>query len=40
MAEVQMLKAEKDFSKDVDKLIPEAESLSKVCGPKQQTQSL
>jgi hypothetical protein len=40
MAEVQTLKAEKDFSKDVDKLIPEAESLSKVCGPLRQVQSL
>jgi hypothetical protein len=35
MAEVQMLKAEKDFSKDVDRLIPEAESLAKVRGLRQ-----
>jgi hypothetical protein len=40
MAEVQTLKAEKDFSKEVDKLIPEAESLAKVCNPLQKSKPL
>jgi 26S proteasome regulatory subunit N5 len=30
MSSGQVLKAEKDFSKDVDKLLPEAEELGKV----------
>jgi 26S proteasome regulatory subunit N5 len=31
MSSGQVLKAEKDFSKDVDKLLPEAEKLGAVC---------
>lgn len=30
MANVQLLKADKDFSKEVDKLLPEAQDLAKV----------
>jgi hypothetical protein len=30
MSDGTVLKADKDFSKDVDKLLPEAEELSKV----------
>ena len=30
MSDTQIIKAEKDFSKDADKLIPEAESLAQV----------
>jgi len=31
MSSGQVLKAEKDFTKEVDKLIPEAEKLAAVC---------
>lgn len=33
MADGQLFKPEKDYTKDVDKLIPEAEELAKVCAP-------
>jgi 26S proteasome regulatory subunit N5 len=31
MSDGQVLKAEKDFTKEVDKLLPEAQELAKVC---------
>lgn len=31
MADDQILKAEKDYTKDVENIIPEAEELAKVC---------
>jgi len=31
MSDVQVLKPDKDFSKDVDKQLPEAQELAKVC---------
>lgn len=33
MSDGQLMKPEKDFSKDADKLIPEAEALAKVRNP-------
>jgi hypothetical protein len=32
MSDGAIVKADKDFSKDADKIIPEAEALAKVCG--------